>query len=51
MTVKELIEELKKMPQDADVYRVNTEEDRWYSEHDEEIFKVEKVNDFEVRLK
>lgn len=51
MTVRELIEELRKMPQDADVYRVNTEEDRWFSEHDEEIWTVEEVSEFEVRLK
>lgn len=51
MTVKELIEELKKMPQDAYVYRLNTKEDRWYTDHDEEILTVEKVDDYEVRLK
>lgn len=36
---------------DADVYRVNTEKDRWYSDHDEEIWHVEKVDEFEVRIK
>ncbi len=51
MTVEELIEELKKMPQDAYVYRLNTEEDRWCTDHDEEILTVEKVDDFVVRLK
>lgn len=40
MTVRELIEKLQKMPQDADVYRYNTEEDRWYSDHTEEIYSV-----------
>lgn len=51
MTVRELIEKLQEMPQDADVYRVNTEEDRWFSDHDEEIWTVEKVCEFEVRIK
>ena len=51
MTVRELIEKLQKMPQDADVYRVNTEEDRWYGEHAEEISHVETVSEFEVKLK
>lgn len=51
MTVRELIEKLQKMPQDADVYRVNTEEDRWFSEHDEEIWSVEKISEFEVKIK
>jgi hypothetical protein len=51
MTVRELIEKLQKMPQDADVYRLNTEEDRWYTDHYEEIWSVEEVNDYEVRLK
>lgn len=41
MTVRELIEELKKMPQDEDVYRLNTEDDRWLSDHYEEIYHVE----------
>lgn len=40
MTVKELIEELQTMPQDAEVYRYNTEEDRWYPAHTEEIWSV-----------
>lgn len=40
MTVKELIEILKTMPEDADVTRLNTEEDRWYSEHYEYISNV-----------
>jgi hypothetical protein len=41
MTVKELIEILKTMPQDADVLRLNTEEDPWYSDHCEYIYHVE----------
>lgn len=51
MTVRELIEKLQEMPQDADVYRFNTEEDRWCADHDEEIWWVEKLNDYEVRIK
>lgn len=41
MTVRELIEILKTMPQDADVLRLNTEEDRWYSDHYEYVCHVE----------
>ncbi len=51
MTVRELIEKLQKMPQDADVYRLNTEEDRWYTDHYEEVWSVEEVNEFEVKIK
>ena len=40
MTVKELIEKLQTMPQDAEVCRYNTEEDRWFSDHTEEIYSV-----------
>ena len=54
MTVKELIEELKKMPQDVTVARMNTEEDRYYPTHYEEIFTVEfyykNEYDYEVRI-
>lgn len=39
------------MPQDADVYRLNTEEDRWYTDHYEEVWSVEEVNEFEVKIK
>lgn len=49
MTVKELIEILKNMPENADVLRLNTEEDRWYSEHYDYISKVKyNYNDNEV---
>lgn len=40
MTVKELIKKLQTMPQDAEVCRYNTEEDRWHSDHTEEIYSV-----------
>ena len=49
MTVRELIEILKTIPQDADVLRLNTEEDRWYSEHYEYIHHVE-YKDGEVNI-
>ena len=41
MTVKELIEILQKMPQDAEVYHLNEEEDRWFSAHTEAVYHVE----------
>ena len=41
MTVKELIEILQKMPQDAEVCHLNTEEDRWFPAHTETIYCVE----------
>lgn len=41
MTVKELIEILQKMPQDAEVCYLNTEEDRWFPTHTETIYDVE----------
>lgn len=50
MTVKELIEILQTMPQEADVTRLNTEEDRFFIDHFEDIYKVEKVDEWEVRI-
>lgn len=41
MTVKELIEILQKMPQDAEVCHLNTEEDRWFPAHTETVYYVE----------
>lgn len=41
MTVKELIEILQKMPQDAEVCHLNTEEDRWFPAHNDPIYHVE----------
>lgn len=50
MTVRELIEILQTMPQDAEVTRLNTEEDRWFSEHFDSISEVKKESDWEVQI-
>ena len=50
MTVKELIEILQTMPQEAEVTRLNTEEDRFFTEHFDDVCRVEKVEEWEVRI-
>lgn len=40
MTVKELIEELKKMPQDADVWKLNENSGFWY---EDDLFLLREV--------
>lgn len=42
MTVAKLIDELKKCPQDADVYRFNESFDYYYSDTEEFVTTVEK---------
>lgn len=41
MTVKELIEELEKLPKDAEVYKYNTSPDRWYGDTEDYTNYVE----------
>ena len=51
MTVKELIEKLQEMPLDAEVYKENVQFDYWYADYGGPIHAVEKINDYEVKLK
>lgn len=48
MTVEKLIKILETMPKDADVLRLSTDEDSWYSEY--EYINHVKYNDGEVLL-
>ena len=52
MTVKELIEELKKLPQDAEVYRYNNDYSDYCPQDTEEmIFSVICEDNYSVTLK
>ena len=51
MTVKELIEELKKLPQDADVYRFNESYSYGFNSTEEEVFCIIKEDEYSIIIK
>lgn len=52
MTVKELIEELKKLPQDANVYRYNTDYSDYCPQDTEEpVFNIINISKYSITIK